>query len=50
MDSFLHFLKMGGYAVYVWPAYSLVLGILAIQLFLPWKRWRKMNNPAKDRS
>jgi len=43
MANFLSFLNMGGYGVYVWSAYGLVTGILALQLFLPWKRWQKLN-------
>lgn len=36
------FVLMDGYALYVWPAYGLVLGLLAVQLFRPWKRWRNL--------
>jgi len=36
------FLLMDGYATYVWSAYGIVLGMLAIQLFKPWKRWQKL--------
>ena len=36
MDGFLEYLDMGGYAVWVWPAYGLVttglVGILAMTL------------------
>lgn len=50
MDSLLNWLKMGTYAVYVWPAYGLVFCLLAIQLLRPWLRWKKMNKKLKDRS
>jgi heme exporter protein D len=38
MDKILQWLTMGGYGIYVWPAYALVAGTLALQLFLPWRR------------
>jgi heme exporter protein CcmD len=44
MAPFLTFLKMGGYAAYVWPAYGLVFGVLVLQWFGPWKRWQKIKN------
>ena len=50
MDTLLSVIKMGGYAAYVWPAYGLVLCLLAIQLLRPWRRWQKMNKKAKQRS
>ena len=45
MTSFknLHdFLQMGGYAVYVWPAYSCVMVGLIINILLPFYRKRKL--------
>lgn len=39
------FLAMGGYAVYVWPAYAvaaLVLGGLAVESVLAYRRARRM--------
>lgn len=39
MTSLLHFLNMGGYGVYVWTSYTLVLSLLGIQWFIPWRRW-----------
>lgn len=41
MNTLQHFFHMGGYALYVWPAYGSVLLYLAIQWFLPWRRWRQ---------
>lgn len=40
--------NMGGYGMYVWSAYGTVLCILAIQLFLPWQRSRKINSTIDD--
>jgi heme exporter protein D len=42
MSSFLNWLDMGGYGVYLWPAYGLVFGLLALQLFFPWRRCKKI--------
>lgn len=49
-DTLRNFFAMGGYAFYVWSAYGSVLTFLAVQWFLPWRRWRKylreQNNPS----
>jgi heme exporter protein CcmD len=37
----VNFLQMGGYGLYVWAAYGMVLTVLAAQWFFPWRRWRK---------
>ncbi len=34
------FFRMGGYGFYVWLAYGSVIIFLALQLFIPWQRWR----------
>ena len=47
MKEGLRLLYLDGYGIYVWPAYSLVLGALALQLFLPWKRWRQLRQKIK---
>ncbi len=47
MTAFLNFLNMGGYGMYVWPAYGLVLGLLTLQLFLPWRQLRKRKQRQK---
>ncbi|MAU40926.1 MAG: heme exporter protein CcmD [Kordiimonas sp.] len=33
------FFAMGGYGVYIWPAYAVSLGLL---LVLAWQSWRRM--------
>jgi len=43
MTHFFTIFHLGHYGRYVWPAYGLVSGFLAVQLFLPWKRWRRLN-------
>ena len=35
------FLAMGGYGFYVWGAYAVTFGLLAMELFLLMKRSRK---------
>ncbi len=38
MNHFLEWLAMGGYSIYVWPAYGLVCGVLAMNLLgIKWK-------------
>lgn len=39
MSEFLH---MGGYAVYVWPAYGITAVVLAANLWLPLRRHRRL--------
>jgi heme exporter protein D len=38
MSSLQSFLHMGGYAMYVWPAYFLTLVVLILNVILPIKR------------
>lgn len=38
MSSLQSFLHMGGYAIYVWPAYFLTLIVLILNVILPIKR------------
>jgi len=41
MDALDHFLAMGGYARFVWPAYALavlVLAAMAVQSYCAWRR------------
>ena len=41
MDAFLHYLDMGGYAAFVWPAYgasALGLGIATLWTVIAWRR------------
>ena len=36
------FLNMGGYALYVWPAYLIVAIVLIVNLIAPLRRHRKL--------
>lgn len=38
MSSLQSFLHMGGYAIYVWPAYILTFIVLILNVILPLKR------------
>ncbi len=38
MSSLTQFFSMGGYAFYVWTAYSIAFVVLAINLILPLRR------------
>ena len=37
-----HWLKMGGYALYVWPAFSIVLSVLAYNGIKPYLTYRAL--------
>ena len=39
--SFIEFLDMGGYAVFVWPAYLITAAVLIANLLLPRIRHRR---------
>ncbi|MGH8397818.1 MAG: heme exporter protein CcmD [Gammaproteobacteria bacterium] len=40
MSSWHEFLTMGGYAVYVWPAYGIVLFVMLINAIWPGRQQR----------
>ena len=42
MSEFARFLDMGGYALYVWSAYGLVLVVLVANVAGPWLRQRRL--------
>ena len=35
-----HYLAMGGYAAFVWPAYAVALGVLGGLAWHSWRRYR----------
>lgn len=40
--SISEFFHMGGYAFYVWTSYLLTVGILVVNLVMPWMRERHL--------
>ena len=40
MSAIRAYLEMGGYAVYVWPAYALALAVLGGLTLYSWRRYR----------
>lgn len=36
------FLEMGGYALYVWPAYGLTFIVLVLNVVIPWLREKQL--------
>ena len=38
----IEFLNMGGYGIYVWPAYLIVAIVLIVNLIVPLRRHRKL--------
>ena len=41
-DIMIEFLQMGGYAVYVWPAYALTALTLAVSVIVPIRRRKRL--------
>ena len=41
MDAIGQFFAMGGYAAYVWPAFAIVLVVMALMWFTSIRGWRK---------
>ncbi|MBU6476623.1 MAG: heme exporter protein CcmD [Xanthomonadaceae bacterium] len=44
-----HWLAMGGYAIYVWPAYAVFLAVLAWDWFAPALRRRRITRELRGR-
>lgn len=42
MSSWHEFITMGGYAVYVWPAYGITLLVMVINAIVPGRRQRML--------
>ena len=40
----IEFLNMGGYGIYVWPAYLIVAIVLVLNLVVPLRRHRRLLN------
>lgn len=40
MSAIARFFAMGGFAVYVWPAYGLAFAVLGGLAFQSWRRYR----------
>jgi len=38
----IEFLRMGGYAAFVWPAYGIVAVVMAANVLVPWWRHRQL--------
>jgi heme exporter protein CcmD len=41
LTTLQHFFYMSGYGFYVFSAYGSVFLLLAVQWFLPWRRWQR---------
>jgi len=50
MKSLHEFLTMGGYAVYVWPAYGITAAVMILNAWLPGRRLRKTLDELKRRN
>lgn len=50
MKSWHEFFTMGGYAVYVWPAYAIAAVVLIVNAWLPGRKLRRLLNDLKRRS
>jgi heme exporter protein D len=37
-----HFFEMGGYGIYVWPAYAITFAVLLMNFINPWLRHRQL--------
>lgn len=50
MNSLHDLLNMGGYAVYVWPAYILAVVVLIANAVVPVRRLRKLRQELRRQS
>jgi heme exporter protein D len=37
MNSWTEFFEMGGYAVYIWPAYGIAAVVMSVMAFASWR-------------
>lgn len=44
MTNLQDYLQMGGYGIYVWPAYIAVFTFLFFHWFIPWRRLKKFKH------
>ncbi|HEX5339837.1 MAG TPA: heme exporter protein CcmD [Gammaproteobacteria bacterium] len=49
MKSVHEFLVMGGYAMYVWPAYGIAAVVLIVNAWLPGRQLRRLLKQLKHR-
>ena len=49
MSSWHEFLTMGGYAVYVWPAYGIATAVLVVNVILPGRRLKRLRAEIRRR-
>ena len=49
MNSWHEFLTMGGYAVYVWPAYGIAILVMAANAILPARRLTRLRTGIRRR-
>jgi heme exporter protein D len=47
MNNLKNFFYMGGYAYYVWSAYTALFFIFILQWIIPWKKWSKYQKKIK---
>ena len=40
----VEWLAMGGYAIFVWPAYALAAAVLIFNIWAPQRRFRRLKN------
>ena len=53
MTDWMEFLRMDGYAPYVWGAYGLSAVVLLLNALWSWRRWQRLSQfrpPATDAS
>lgn len=48
MSEFMHWIAMGGYAAYVWPAYGLVCGVLVLNVLSTKRLTRRTHTKLKQ--
>ncbi len=41
MEKLMQFMEMGGYAGYIWPAFGIVLAVMAFMWIAGMRGWRK---------
>lgn len=41
-NSLISYFSMNGYGIYIWPAYLIVITLLAAKWYAPWRRQQQL--------
>ena len=48
LKTSIDFFLMGGYALYVWPAYGITFFIIGLNIYYPWRAYKAFSKKIKS--